>query len=51
MSLDNYEIIKLLGKGNFGIAHKAKKKGSNEIYAIKETNLEKFKDNHKKYII
>ena len=50
MSLDNYEIIKLLGEGQFGKVYKAKKKGSNEIYAIKITNIENFNENQKKYI-
>ena len=39
MSLNNYEIIKLLGKGSFGRVSLVRKKIDKNIYALKQVNL------------
>ena len=38
--LKNYTIIKVLGKGTYGVVYKAKKNNDNNIYVIKQISLE-----------
>ena len=35
ISIGDYEIIKLLGVGGFGVAYSAKKKGEEELVCLK----------------
>ena len=49
---DDYEIIKLLGKGAFGQVFKVRCKLNNKIYAMKRINADELKkENEKAYIL
>ena len=41
MSLNDFEILKLLGKGSFGTVYLVKRKKDSQIYAMKRINLPK----------
>lgn len=45
--MDNYEILKTLGKGSYGKVMLAKKKGTEEKYAIKKVNFELLSEKEK----
>ena len=35
-TMDNFEVIKILGNGSYGTVYHARKKDSNEEFALKE---------------
>lgn len=37
---DKYEILEMIGEGQFGVVHKAKDTENGEIYALKKIRLE-----------
>ena len=47
MSLSNFEIISLIGKGSFGDVYKVKRKHDNFIYAMKKVNITSLSDKEK----
>jgi ribosomal protein S6 kinase beta len=51
VGLDDFEILKLVGQGAFGKVFQVKKKGSNEIYAMKVMRKDKILEkNHVEYM-
>lgn len=51
VGLDDFEILKLVGQGAFGKVFQVKKKGSNEIYAMKVVRKDKILEkNHVEYM-
>ena len=47
MSLDNFEIIKYIGNGSFGIVYKVRRKIDNKIYALKKVNMKNLSEKEK----
>ena len=47
MSLNDFEIIKELGKGSFGIVYLIKRKIDNSLYALKQVKLSKMEKKEK----
>ena len=47
MSLNDFEIIKELGKGAFGIVYLIKRKKDNTIYALKQVKITKMEKKEK----
>ena len=43
MSVDDFEIIKLIGRGGFGEVNICRYKGTNKIYAMKKITFERLK--------
>lgn len=48
ISIDDFEIIELIGKGSFGVVYLVKKKSSNKYYAMKKLEKSKIKDQKQK---
>jgi len=44
--MNNYNNLKLIGKGSYGSVFKIQKKGTNKIYALKQIKSHKFKNNY-----
>lgn len=44
--MNNYNKLKLIGKGSYGTVYKAEKKITHEIYAIKQISAQKLKDKY-----
>ena len=47
MSLNDFEILKELGKGSFGIVYLIKRKKDNTIYALKQVKITKMEKKEK----
>lgn len=50
-SIDDYNLVEVLGRGSFGKVMLAEKKGTNERYAIKVLQKRKITQNCKEYIM
>ena len=44
--MNNYNTLKLLGKGSYGTVFKIEKKSNNKIYALKQMSISKLKDKY-----
>ena len=44
--MNNYNTLKLIGKGSYGTVFKIEKKSNNKIYALKQMSISKLKDKY-----
>ena len=44
--MDKYKNLKLLGKGSYGTVFKIEKRSNNKVYALKQMNISKLRDNY-----